>query len=80
MIGKKLIKNWNLMRVLLLAAGIYVIAHGARWSDAETIIIGIVFTVMALLNVGLCYGSACNAPFPSENIDKKEDITYEEVH
>lgn len=70
--------NWNFMRVLRLALGIFIMVQGIMAKEWLLVGLGGLFSLMPLLNMGCCGVSGCNTPIPQNN-KKIEDITYEEV-
>jgi len=91
---KNYLRNWNFMRFLRLAMGVFIIVQGVQTQQwlfiilgalftlmplLNVIILGALFTLMPLLNVGCCAASGCNAPIRSGNKTMPEEINYEEV-
>ena len=77
---KDYLKNWNFMRVMRLALGIFIIVHGII--AKQWLIAGLdgLFSLMPLLNTGCCGLSESNTSIPRSNKKKKtRDISYEEV-
>ena len=74
----KILSNWNFMRVVRLALGIFIMVQGIQTSNWMFIILGGLFTTMPLLNIGCCGTQGCNTPV-SKSTKKIEDIQYEEV-
>lgn len=75
---KDYLNNWNFMRVLRLALGIFVIVQGIMAKEWLLVGFGGLFSLMPLMNIGCCGVSGCSTPAPKSN-KKIEDITYEEV-
>lgn len=75
---KIFLSNWNFMRVLRLALGIYIIVQGFVDNQWLFVVLGGLFSLMPLLNIGCCGASGCNTPVRKSN-KKLEDISYEEV-
>lgn len=75
---KNYFKNWNFMRLLRLAIGIYIIVIGIQENNLWFIVLGGVFSLMPLLNIGYCGISSCNVPETKSN-KKTGEITFEEV-
>lgn len=75
---KNFLSNWNFMRVLRLALGIYIIVQGFVDNQWLFVALGGLFSLMPLLNIGCCCASGCNTPVRKSN-KKLEDISYEEV-
>lgn len=76
------IKGWNFMRLLRLAIGIFIIVQGIMMGEWMLAVLGVLFSIMPVLNVG-CGGVAgsCNRPFSQSYKTNRlsEDISYEEV-
>lgn len=73
-----LLKNWNLMRLLRLGMGIFIITQGILATEWAFILMGSLLSLMATFNIG-CFGtSGCNIPTPKHK-DIAKDITYEEI-
>ena len=75
---KNLLKNWNLMRVIRLVFGVYVIVQGVSNRDMSYLLIGTLFTLMPIFNIGCCSTSGC-ATRTTSKAGTTEDISYEEV-
>ena len=75
---KKYLSNWNIMRVLRLALGVFVIVQGIMDNQWMLAAFGALFALMPLMNISCCGTTGCRIP----NIrgDKKlEKVNYEEV-
>lgn len=69
---KNYLRNWNFMRVLRLAMGIFVVVQGFLNKEWIFVILGGLFSLMPLLNVGCCA--------PRQNHKNEQDeIHYEEI-
>ena len=77
---EQLLSNWNFMRVFRLALGIYIIVQGVQANEWMFIVLGALFSIMPLMNIGCCGTSGCNTTQVSTKNIKNEDVTYEEVH
>ncbi len=75
---KNYLRNWNFMRVLRLALGIYIIVQGVIENQWMFVALGGLLSLMPLLNIGCCDASGCNTPVSKSN-KKVEDITFEEI-
>jgi hypothetical protein len=75
---KEYLKNWDLMRVLRLAIGIFIIVQSVVSKDWLFVGAGVLLSLMPIMNIGCCSASGCNTPVSKSN-KKVEDITYEEV-
>ncbi len=70
--------NWTFYRVLRLLIGIAIVVQAVMAKDSLLGIAGLLFTGMAIFNVGCCGAGGCNTPI-SKNTKPLKDITYEEV-
>lgn len=74
------LKNWNVMRVLRLGMGVFIISQGVLAQEWALIAMGGIFSVLAVLNIGCCGTSACKTPtIKSNKAIVTEEITYEEI-
>ncbi len=74
----KLLKNWNLMRIIRLALGVIIMIQGVQTKEWIFVVLGGLFSIMPLLNIGCCSTGTCNTP-QRKNSGKVEDIHFEEV-
>ena len=75
---KNYLRNWDFMRVLRLALGIFIIVQGIQTKEWLFVALGGLFSLMPLLNIGCCGASGCNTSVSKSN-KKVEDKSYEEV-
>lgn len=76
---KEYLRNWNFMRLLRLALGIFIIVQGIQTRMWLFVFVGAIYAMMPLLNVGCCGTSGC-APKSYKNYkSSNEEIHYEEV-
>ncbi|SCY75474.1 hypothetical protein SAMN02927916_3206 [Flavobacterium anhuiense] len=75
---KKYLSNWNFMRVLRLALGIFVITQGVMDKQWMLVGLGALFALMPLMNIGCCGNAGCSTLSARSN-KKLEETTYEEV-
>lgn len=64
----KFITNWSFIRAIRLFLGIFIIVQSIELQNYWMILPGILFSGMALFNVGCC-GDSCSIP----NKNKKND-------
>ncbi len=78
---KTILAQWNAMRIIRLVLGIVIIVQGIYTNDYAIALLGGLFTLMPLLNIGCCGTNACNTNTQRKiNTDsKKEEIIFEEV-
>lgn len=74
---KSYIRNWNVMRWIRLIAGIYVVVLGFQSGERLFVILGGVFALMPLLNIGCNSTRSCN--MTSHRNFKKKKAPFEEI-
>jgi hypothetical protein len=57
----KIIKNWSIVRIIRLVLGIFIIIQSIKLQNYWMILPGILFSVMALVNIG-CNSNSCIIP------------------
>lgn len=70
--------NWNLIRLLRLIMGIAILLQGIMAKDVLFAIAGLLFSGMAVFNLGCCATGNCATP-PVKSNSATKDIHYEEV-
>ncbi len=75
---KHYFKNWNFMRVLRLAVGIFIIVMGIQTGDWLFVALGAAFSIMPILNIGCCSTQGCATPRLPRKTNTAE-INYEEI-
>lgn len=73
-----ILSGWNFMRAIRLALGIFIVVQGIVTKEWAFAILGGLFSLMPLLNIGCCGASGCNVPVVRSR-KPSTDITYEEV-
>ena len=76
---KTYLKDWDLMRVLRLALGIFILVQGITTREWMIAVLGGLFALMPLLNIGCCSAAGCNHTPLSRGKRKIEDTTFDEV-
>ncbi len=78
---KEYLKRWNFMRILRLVLGVIIVVQGVQTQEWLFVILGGMFSVLALLNLSTCgiSNSACRTPMNTDSKHKTDDITYEEI-
>lgn len=76
---KNFLNNWNIMKVIRLVLGIFIIIQGVIEQQWLLVGLGGLFSLMSLMNIGCCSVSGCNTPIIKSN-KKSGKIEYEEVH
>lgn len=75
---KKYFVNWNFVRMLRLALGIFIVVQGIQDRQWLLAVMGVAFSLMAVLNLG-CNGSASCATPNARHNKRVEDVQYEDV-
>ena len=70
--------NWHFMRIIRLLLGMVIIAQGAYTKNWIFVIVGLLFTLLPLFNIGGCGTASCNTSTTSTN-KTMEDTSFEEV-
>ena len=70
--------NWNFIRFIRLALGIFIIVQSIIAKDWPIGLLGIVFTAMPLCNIGCCRAGACSVP-TKKSTENIKDVSYEEI-
>ncbi len=73
----QIFSNWNLFRILRFVLGIVIMIQAIYSHNYTFGIIGLLFSVMSVFNIGCCGGTCTTNNFSKSN--EPEDITYEEV-
>lgn len=76
---KTITSNWNFMRIVRLLAGIGITVQAVLLRDALFGLAGLLFTGMALFNIGCCGVDGCNTPVKNGTQSSAKEISYEEV-
>lgn len=77
---QQVLSNWSFFRVIRLALGVFIIAQGLVNKDLFSITMGVVFSGLAIFNVGCCGAGGCATDLP-KNISQAEieTVDYTEV-
>lgn len=71
-------KNWNIIRLIRLVIGVFIIVQGVQSKDWMLVTLGGVFSLMPIMNIGCCSTNNCNT-HTSKNTKDINDISYEEI-
>jgi hypothetical protein len=74
-----ILSNWNFMRFLRLGLGIFIMVQSAMAKDLTMGILGLLFTIMPVFNIGCCGVGGCSTVSPKRSAETTKDITFEEV-
>lgn len=67
------------MRILRLVLSVIIVTQGLRSGDWRLMLLGALFSLMPLLNMGCCAGGSCAAPPEKNNKGQSDSVSYEEV-
>lgn len=73
-----LFKNWNFVRLLRLAMGVFLVVEAVQSGMWILVAVGAVFVVMPLLNIGCCAAGNCSVPKPNSK-GSSDEVHYEEI-
>ena len=80
---ERILTGWTFMRFFYLLMGIMIIIQSAIMKQWFGIAFGGYFAAMGLFSFGCasgnCFGGTCVTNVKTENKEKLEDITYEEI-
>lgn len=76
-----ILKNWNVMRLLRLAIGVWAIISAVQTGQGALGLLGAAVLAMAIFNIGCCGVNGCAPGFAkNKNLSKKPgEIDYEEI-
>ena len=75
---QKIFSNWNFMRVLRLGIGITILIQAILAKEVLFGIAGLLFSSMAVLNIGCCSTTGCSVK-TKRNSETPKEATYEKV-
>jgi hypothetical protein len=78
-IKQTLFTQWNLIRWIRLAVGIFLAVQAVQIHDAIAGLLSFIFLFQAFTNTGCCGVSGCAVPRDGKNIGTTEVVEYEEV-
>lgn len=75
-----LLQNWGLFKIIRVALGIIILIQGILTGEIPSILIGLAFSVLALMNVGCCGPSGCSTGANTGSKQQTQgEVEYEEV-
>lgn len=75
---KNYLSQWNLMRTIRLVLGLLITGEGVKSGQWILAVFGLLFTSMAVFNIGCCAGGNCSANITGKS-SKEEDVVFDEV-
>lgn len=79
MTKETLLTDWNFMRILRLALGIYIAVQAIETQSLFSGVVALFFIFQAVTNTGCCGSNGCSVPIKKNNSDKIEEVEYEEI-
>jgi hypothetical protein len=79
MTKETLLTDWNFMRILRLALGIYIAVQAVETQSIFSGIFAAFFMFQAITNTGCCGSNGCAVPIKKSNSETVEEVEYEEV-
>jgi hypothetical protein len=76
---KNYLRGWNFMRILRLALAVFIIIQGVQYLDWSYILLGALFGLLPIFNIGCCAAGNCGVPARRENNYSTEDTTFDEI-
>jgi hypothetical protein len=74
-----ILQNWNFMRWLRLALGIYIAVQAVETLSIFSGVVAAFFIFQAITNTGCCGSNGCAVPAKKNNSDKTEEVEFEEI-
>lgn len=75
---QNIIKNWNLVRLLRLVMGIFLVVEAIKSGMWFLVAVGAVFVAMPLLNIGCCATGNCSVRTHNSK-NTNDEVEYEEI-
>lgn len=76
---KSILSNWNLFRFIRLGLGVFILIQGIMTGDKFSLMLGSLFTLMPVFNVGCCGAGGCSVDYKNSTKENINEISYEEV-
>lgn len=70
--------NWNFMRFIRLGLGLVIVFQSVISRDWAMGVLGLIFSGLALFNIGCCGIGGCSMP-RAKSVEPAKEIVYEEV-
>ena len=74
-----LLSDWNFLRVLRLALGIFIAIQALETRDALSGVIAAFLLFQAVSNTGCCGVNSCSTPIVKNKSGVPEEIEFEEI-
>lgn len=71
--------QWNAMRLIRLAMGVFIIFQGIESNQWLFVLLGGVFSLMPLLNIGCCSTAGCATNCFLSKKDNSKETTFTEI-
>lgn len=77
-IWRNLAHGWNFIKIIRVAAGVFVLSSGINDNNSAFILLGAGFLLISLFAPGACCVSPV-PPYPQQKSSIPDDIEYEEL-
>jgi hypothetical protein len=78
-VKQTLFTQWNLMRWIRLAAGLFFAVQAVQLHDTIAGLVSTILLVQALTNTGCCGIGGCAVPASNKKSDLIQEVEYEEI-
>ena len=74
-----LLSDWNFMRFVRLALGVYIGIQAYQTQSILSAILAAFLVYQVITNTGCCGANGCAVPLKEKNNDTVQDVEYEEI-
>lgn len=74
-----LLSDWNFMRFVRLALGVYIGIQAYQTQSILSAILAAFLLYQVITNTGCCGANGCAVPLKEKNNDTVQDVEYEEI-
>lgn len=78
-IKQTLFTQWNLMRIIRLAAGLFLAVQAVQLYDVMAGFISVILLFQAFTNTGCCGVGGCAVPTTTKASNSTQEVEYEEI-
>lgn len=79
MLKQRIFTNWNLMRVVRLGLGLWLLVMSVQAKDVAMVFFSAFFVITAIGGIGCCGVNGCAAPGNNKGAQPLTEIEYEEI-
>lgn len=74
-----LLSDWNFMRFVRLALGVYIGIQAYQTQSILSALLAAFLLYQVITNTGCCGANGCAVPLKEKNNDTVQDVEYEEI-